>query len=261
MIYGAQSMRLENAFTVPAPVDRAWAVLLDVERVAPCLPGAALDGGDGTEFSGTMTIKLGPVTSRYSGTVRIEEADAPARRAVLRAEARDARGDGTAAATITTQLEPDGSGTRVEVVTELRVSGPAAQFGRGVMQDVSGKLMRQFADCLAGEMELDDGAGAGAPTGAASPGHTTVARAAPVTAIAYEETRVGRLPLGPAGEAAVTAGAESAAAARPARARPTADVLDLGAASRGAVLKRAVPVVVVLGAAAAAAAVWIGRRR
>src|SRR5829696_6466146 len=84
-------MRLENAFTVPAPVERAWAALLDMERVAPCLPGAALDGGDGTEFSGSMTVKLGPVTSRYRGTVRIEHADAAARHAVLRAQASDAR--------------------------------------------------------------------------------------------------------------------------------------------------------------------------
>src|SRR5688500_9272908 len=123
-------MRLENAFTVPAPMEQAWSVLLDVERVAPCLPGAALDQGDGNEFTGSMTIKLGPVTSRYAGSVRIEQADEGARRAVLRACARDARGDGTAAATITTQLEPDGDGTRVLVVTDMQVSGPAAQFGR-----------------------------------------------------------------------------------------------------------------------------------
>src|SRR5215218_5290237 len=144
IIDGGAPMRLENAFTVPAPVERAWAALLDVERVAPCLPGAALDDGDGTEFSGTMTIKLGPVTSRYRGTVRIEEADAEARRAVLRAQGRDARGNGTAAATITTRLEPIAEGTRVRVETDLAVSGPAAQFGRGVMQDVSGKLMGEF---------------------------------------------------------------------------------------------------------------------
>src|SRR5918995_317201 len=91
-----RSSRLENAFTVPAPVDQAWSVLLDVERVAPCLPGAALHGGDGDEFTGTMTIKLGPVTSRYGGTVRVEQADEAARRAGLRAGARDAHGNGTA---------------------------------------------------------------------------------------------------------------------------------------------------------------------
>jgi carbon monoxide dehydrogenase subunit G len=243
-------MRLENAFTVPAPVETAWAVLLDVERVAPCLPGAALDGGDGTEFSGSMTIKLGPVTSRYRGTVLIEHADERARRAVLRARARDARGDGTASATITTQLEPAGDGTRVQVVTELQISGPAAQFGRGVMQDVSGKLMRQFADCLAEEMGVT---GAVAET-TAGPGPLLPA-AGPngATAIAYEETRVGRLPLGPAGDAAI-------AAARPPRERRSADVLDLGAATRGAIVKRAAPAIVALGAVTAIA-IWLGRRR
>ena len=138
-------MKLAHDFTVHAPPAQAWDVLLDVERVAPCLPGAALDGGDGTEYAGTMTIKLGPVTTRYQGTVRIEEADAAARRAVLRAQARDARGDGTAAATITTQLEEVPEGTRVRVETDLAISGPAAQFGRGVMQDVSGRLMGEFA--------------------------------------------------------------------------------------------------------------------
>jgi carbon monoxide dehydrogenase subunit G len=251
MIYGGR-MRLENAFTVPAPVEQAWSVLLDVERVAPCLPGAALEGGDGNEFAGTMTIKLGPVISRYAGTVRIEQADEGARRAVLRARARDARGDGTASATITTQLEPDGDGTRVQVVTDMQVSGPAAQFGRGVMQDVSGKLMRQFADCLADEI----GAGGGrAPAGVgAGPAPASSVAPAAAPAIAYEETRVGRLPLGPAGDAAI------AAAAPLARERRTADVLDLGAASRGALVKRAVSVVVA-GAAAAAIAIWLRRRR
>jgi uncharacterized protein len=251
MIYGGR-MRLENAFTVPAPVDQAWSVLLDVERVAPCLPGAALDGGDGNQFTGTMTIKLGPVTSRYGGTVRIEQADEAARRAVLRAQARDARGDGTASATITTQLEPDGEGTRVLVVTDMQVSGPAAQFGRGVMQDVSGKLMRQFADCLA--EEIGQGAGRSAAGVVAMAGPAPAERSA--TSVGYEETRVGRLPLGPAGDAAIAA----AAGAAPARERRSADVLDLGAASRGAIVKRAVPVVAVL-AAAAAIAIRLGRRR
>jgi carbon monoxide dehydrogenase subunit G len=254
-------MRLENAFTVPAPVEQAWSVLLDVERVAPCLPGAALDGRDGAAFAGTMTIKLGPVTSRYRGTVEIEQADEGARRAVLRARASDARA-GTASATISTALEPAGQGTRVSVVTELQLSGPAAQFGRGVMQDVSGKLMREFADCLAEELGVD---GAPAASGA-SAGPALGAVPAGATAIAYEDTRVGRLPLGPAGDAAIAAGAERGAAGaggpeagRAVRARRSAEVLDLGAASRGAVVKRLAPLVAL--AAAAALAIRIGRRR
>ena len=112
--------------------------------MAPCLPGAALDGGDGETFTGTMKLKLGPITSQYKGTVRITESDVTQHRAVPRAEAQDARSSGSAAATITTVMRPVADGTHVSVETDLRVSGPAAQFGRGVMQDVSGKLMRRI---------------------------------------------------------------------------------------------------------------------
>jgi len=217
-------MKLENEFTVPAPLEQAWQVLLDVERVAPCLPGAAIEGTDGDAHKGTMTIKIGPITTRYSGTVKIEEADEAARRAVMRAQARDSRGQGTAAATITSTMEAVEDGTRVHVETDLRVTGPAAQFGRGVMQDVSAKLMDRFADCLAEEMA----------------GATATATAAP-------EAETGRPepPPGPAGESAE---AEAAARAETARVSPrrTEDVLDLGEASRGAVLKRVGPVAVVL---------------
>jgi len=239
-------MKLEHDFTVAAPVADAWDVLLDVARVAPCLPGAALDGGDGTEYAGTMTIKLGPVTSRYRGTVRIEEADVRAHRAVLRAQGRDARGAGTAAATITTRLEPAGAGTRVRVETDLAVSGPAAQFGRGVMQDVSGKLMGEFAACLAEEL----GSGAGPVAATSTSGNGADARSG---RIAYEETAVGRLPVGPAGDAAL------AAAAPPPRERRTAEVLDLGAASRAAVAKRALPALAAVALAGLALVAW--RRR
>jgi carbon monoxide dehydrogenase subunit G len=240
-------MKLEHDFTVHAPPAQAWSVLLDVERVAPCLPGAALDaGGDGTEFAGSMTIKLGPVTSRYRGTVRIEEADEAALRAVLRAQARDARGDGTAAATITTRLEAVPEGTRVRVSTDLAVSGPAAQFGRGVMQDVSGKLMNLFADCLAEEL-----GGGGASVAAGDGSGDGVA----LTGIEYERTLVGRLPVGPAGDAALAA----AAVGRP-RERRTADVLDLGAASRAAVAKRALPALAAVALGAAGVVVWLRRR-
>ncbi|HET8758057.1 MAG TPA: SRPBCC family protein, partial [Solirubrobacteraceae bacterium] len=157
-------MKLENEFTVPAPVERAWDVLLDVERVAPCLPGATLEGERRGEYAGTMKIKIGPITTSYKGTVKIEEADEQAHRAVMRAQARDSRGPGTAAATITSTMEEIEGGTRVHVETDMRITGPAAQFGRGVMQDVSAKLMGRFADCLAEEM-----AGAAATPAAAAP--------------------------------------------------------------------------------------------
>jgi carbon monoxide dehydrogenase subunit G len=235
-------VKLENEFTVPAPVERAWEVLLDVERVAPCLPGAALTGSQGDEHQGTMTIKIGPITTKYQGTVRIEEADEANRRAVMRAQARDSRGQGTAAATITSTMEPVDGGTRVRVETDMRVTGPAAQFGRGVMQDVSAKLMGRFAECLAQEMgspptrgappAAEEGGGAGTAPKEPAP--------APVEPAASGARTVGPLnpaaspPPGPAGDSA------AAAAAKPPR--PTEEVLDLGAASREAVLKRVVPV-------------------
>jgi carbon monoxide dehydrogenase subunit G len=211
-------MKLENEFTVPAPVEQAWQVLLDVERVAPCLPGAAIEGSDGDAHKGTMTIRIGPITARYAGTVKIEEADEAAHRAVMRAQARDQRGQGTAAATITSTMDEVEGGTRVRVETDMRVTGPAAQFGRGVMQDVSAKLMGRFADCLAEEM-----AGA-ASSGVASGSEAAGERPEP--------------PPGPAGDSAE-------AAARPAE-RRSAEVLDLGEASREAVLKRVAPVAAVM---------------
>ena len=183
-------MKLENEFTVPASVDDAWKVLLDVERVAPCLPGATIEGSDGDSYDGTMTVKIGPITARYKGTIQIEEADEAAHRAVMKAKARDARGQGGAQATITSTMEATDDGTKVKVETDMRVTGAAAQFGRGVMQDVSAQMMGRFADCLAGEMSGDgdaaaateepageapkaesdgDSPPAGAPTTAASP--------------------------------------------------------------------------------------------
>jgi carbon monoxide dehydrogenase subunit G len=234
-------MKLENQFTVPAPIEQAWDVLLDLERVAPCLPGAVLESSAGDEHVGTMTIKVGPITARYHGTVRVEEADEAARRTVLRAQAKDQRGQGTAAATITAAMDAVPDGTHVRVETEMRITGPVAQFGRGVMQDVSAKLMRRFADCLAEEI-------AAGPAVAAAESSTE-----PVAA-----GRAGvRLPPGPA-----AAAAEAAARSRdaPRRERPAADVLDLGAVGREAVLRRAVPVVLALAALGAVVAALRRRR-
>ncbi|HEY6398311.1 MAG TPA: SRPBCC family protein [Solirubrobacteraceae bacterium] len=273
-------MKLRNEFTVPAAPERAWEVLLDLERVAPCLPGAQIDGGDGNEFEGQMAIKIGPVTSRYKGTVRIEQADARALRAVMRARARDARGAGTAAATISTALAAVDEGTRVTVETDIQISGPAAQFGRGVMQEVSSKLMARFAACLAEEMGADPepgtpgtlGANEATPADAASgPGARSgatpltvdwtaaaIARA-PTRPGGYEDTPVGRLPTGPAADAALAAAGTRSA--RPPRSRRTDDVLDLGEISRAAVLRRAVPVMAVIAAMVGALVGLRARRR
>ena len=145
-------MKLENEFTVDAPVDRVWELLMDLERVTPCLPGAALTEQTGDEYKGTMSIKLGPISQEYEGTVKIDEADEEARRAVIKAEGKDARGQGTAAATITSTMEEVEGGTRVRVETDMHITGRAAQFGRGIQEEVASKIMDRFSDCLEKEV-------------------------------------------------------------------------------------------------------------
>ena len=141
-------MELNNDFEVAAPVDLVWAVLTDVERIAPCLPGAQLLEIEGDEFRGVVKIKVGPITAQYKGAASFSECDDVEHRAVLRAEGRDTRGAGNAAADITAELEATDIGTKVTVTTDLTVTGKVAQFGRGVMADVSKKLMGQFAENL-----------------------------------------------------------------------------------------------------------------
>lgn len=141
-------MDLTNEFRVAVPPELAWDVLTDLERIAPCMPGAQLLEVEGDEYRGTVKVKVGPITVTYKGAATFLERDAAARHAVLRAEGREARGQGTANATITADLVPDGDGTHVTVVTDLTVTGRVAQFGRGVLADVSAKLLGQFVDCL-----------------------------------------------------------------------------------------------------------------
>jgi hypothetical protein len=164
-------MELTNTFSVSQPVDRAWEVITDLERVAPCLPGAALLGVEGDDYRGAVKIKVGPVTAQYEGVARFAERDDDAHHAVLRAEGRDVRGQGNAAATIDVTLAAQGSGTQVTVDTDLELAGRVAQFGRGVIADVSGKLIGQFAARLEQEMSKS-----GTPDPAA---HTAAPAAAP----------------------------------------------------------------------------------
>jgi len=153
-------VQLEHTFTVPAGVEQAWQVLLDIERIAPCLPGAAIDSVDGDDFTGTVKVRLGPIGLTYKGKATFIEKDAVAHRTVIDARGKDARGNGTATATITATLVPDGAGTAVTVLTDLNITGKPAQFGRGVMVDVGNKLIGQFADCLAGKLAGGDVTGA-----------------------------------------------------------------------------------------------------
>ncbi|MDX3097789.1 SRPBCC family protein [Streptomyces sp. ME19-03-3] len=145
-------MELHHEFGVPVPVADAWRALLDIERVAPCMPGATVEEYDGETVTGTVKVKVGPVTVTYRGTAVFEERDGTAHRVVLAARGKEVRGQGTARATVTgTLAEKDGT-TVVSVTTDLSVTGRPAQFGRGVMAEVGDRIIGQFADCLAGRL-------------------------------------------------------------------------------------------------------------
>ena len=160
-------MELEHSFTVPVPRSRAWDVLLDVERVASCMPGATLDSVDGDEIHGRIKVKVGPINMTYAGKARFIEKDADAGVVTLEASGKETRGAGTASATVHSVLEDRGDETHVKVRTTLNVTGKPAQFGRGVMNEVSGKLLNIFAANLASTISEDE-AGASAPASGAT---------------------------------------------------------------------------------------------
>ncbi|MCA1728038.1 MAG: SRPBCC family protein [Actinobacteria bacterium] len=232
-------MKLENEFTVDVPVEEVWEVLLDLERVTPCLPGAALTEESGDEYKGEMKVRLGPVTQEYSGTVKIEEADESAHRAVLKANGKDARGQGTASASITSTLHDEGNdSTRVRVETEMQITGRAAQFGRGVQQDVAEKLLTRFAECLENEII---GGGEEEPEPADTETEQSAEEEPSADGAAEEEEQPRR---------------------RIIQQDQEVEPLDLGEASQEAVLKRvkqAAPVAA--GVAALVIVVWLIRRR
>jgi len=162
-------MKIENSFTVDAPVDEAWNLLTDIPTIAPCLPGAKLTGEEDGVYSGGVKVKVGPVTAEYKGSAEFVEKDDENHKAVINGKGRDTRGAGNAQALITAVMEQVGDQTRVDIVTDLKVSGKVAQFGRGVMQDVSEKLLGQFADCLEGKMAALQEAPAETPQDAPPP--------------------------------------------------------------------------------------------
>lgn len=150
-------MDLTNEFTVPVPVERAWEVLNDVELIAPCLPGAQLQEIEGDEYRGVVKVKVGPITAQYKGAATFQEQDESNRRIVLKAEGRDTRGQGSASALITATMKESGSGddvsTHVVVESDVTIKGKVAQFGRGMIAEVSAKLLTQFVECLEGKLE------------------------------------------------------------------------------------------------------------
>jgi carbon monoxide dehydrogenase subunit G len=161
-------VKIEDQFHVDVPVDEAWKVLLDVERIAPCMPGAQLQEIEGDEYRGIVKVKVGPITAQYKGAARIVETDDAAHTLVLKAEGRDTRGQGNASATVTATLTPDASGTLVHIDTDLNITGKVAQFGRGVMADVSSKLLGQFADNLHRDVLSGNGSSAATASAATS---------------------------------------------------------------------------------------------
>jgi carbon monoxide dehydrogenase subunit G len=141
-------VELNNEFRVAVPAAKTWEVLTNVERVAPCLPGATLLSVNGDEFTGAVKVKVGPITVSYNGNAAFLEKDAAAQRVVLKANGKETRGNGNAAAVVTAQLKDEGDATSVVITTDLTISGKAAQFGRGVLGDVAGNLIAQFARAL-----------------------------------------------------------------------------------------------------------------
>jgi carbon monoxide dehydrogenase subunit G len=221
-------VQLENSFTVPVPVDDAWRVLLDIERIAPCMPGAALDSVEGDAFTGRVKVKLGPINLTYAGKASFVEKDEAAHRAVIDAKGKDQRGNGTAAAVITATLAGEGSSTRVNVLTDLNITGRPAQFGRGVMTDVGNKLLGQFADKLAAQ--LAESPDVAADTAAAEKQEPTVGVGAAATAAGVAEEVAASVEQVPGDNAAAQAvrsagtAAKKAAAAASDSARTTQEI-------------------------------------
>jgi carbon monoxide dehydrogenase subunit G len=148
-------VKLEQSFEVRAPVERVWETLIDIERVAPCLPGAEIsEAGDDGRYRGTFSVRLGPTTAAYRGELHMQEVDEDSRRVVMHASGQDKRGQGSAKATIVSTMREEGDVTHVDVETDFTITGRLARFGRGGMiQDISNRLMKDFAECLQQRIE------------------------------------------------------------------------------------------------------------
>ncbi len=227
-------MELSSSFEVARSIEDTWAVLTDVERIAPCLPGAKLQEVEGEEHRGIVKVKVGPITAEYKGVATFIERDDSSHRAVLEAKGRDTRGAGNASAVITAQLAAvDDDTTSVTVNTDLTISGKVAQFGRGVMADVSAKLMGQFADNLAAMMEED--AADDADGGAADGGDSAAAQSEAGAGADMADSTGAAAGAGSVGGSG--AGADS---------DDDVEAVDLVSMAGGAVLKRLVPALIVL---------------
>jgi uncharacterized protein len=221
-------MELTNEFHVSVPIDVAWAVLTDLERVAPCMPGAELQEVEGDEYRGIVKVKVGPISAQYKGTARFIEKDDAHHQAVLLAEGRDTRGQGNASATVTARAVSDNDGTTVSIVTDLSITGKVAQFGRSVMGDVSAKMLGEFADRLEADV-LSQGSGS--------------EPSKPVTEAAGESNTTAEPATDTAGESKTTAEESDSSPVRTIHSAP-AEPVDLLGTAGPSVLKRVVPLVV-----------------
>jgi hypothetical protein len=199
-------VELNNEFRVAVPAAKTWEFLTDVERVAPCLPGATLLSVDGDEFTGAVKVKVGPITVSYKGEAAFQEKDAAAQRMVLKANGKETRGNGNAAAVVTAQLKDEGDATIVSITTDLTISGKAAQFGRGVLADVATNMIGQFARSL--ETDLLGGA---APAGAQTASAATQPTAAPADGDSVDLLKVVAVPMAKRAAPAIAALAAGAA--------------------------------------------------
>lgn len=241
-------MQLENSFTIDAPIEKAWEALNTPETIAPCFPGATLTEYEGDTFSGTVKVKLGPISLTYKGKGVYKERDDAAHRVVIDASGRDSRGNGTAEATVTGTMTADGPDkTSVTMVTDMKITGRPAQFGRGVISDVADKIIGQFASCVATKLQ---GAEAPAATESASgsEGSAPVPASVPASATAGAASSNGTT----AAASTTTATAPSAPATKPAPAsrapmKSEIDAIDLLDTAGAPVLKRLAPVVGGLG--------------
>src|SRR6266550_8860235 len=245
------AMEMDHSFTVPVPPERAWDVLLDVERIAPCMPGASVDEFDGEVVTGRIKVKVGPVSLTYKGTAKFTERDPDAKVILLEASGKETRGSGTASATVRAMLEPEpgGEGTTASMHTTMNVTGRPAQFGRGVMVEVGSKLVEQFAQNLR-QLITGDGAAAGNGGGGATDtadGGASTDQAADAATTQDGPGHTQPSPVVPAAASTPTASAQPTTA--------SADSINLVKLVGPALLKRVVPV-----AAVAAVLALLGRR-
>ncbi|MFI6255971.1 SRPBCC family protein [Micromonospora zamorensis] len=289
-------MKITNEFAVAVPIDEAWAVLTDLEGIAPCLPGAQLTGVDGDVYRGRVKVKVGPVISEFAGTARFVEKDDAAYRGVIDAKGRDARSTGNASALVTAHLRPDGDRTLVSVDTDLKISGKLAQFGSGMIKEVSGKLVAQFVANLEARLAADHSAPAVpaphadsepvapssvAPEALPAASATAVATTPRTAAVAPSPIEPSPVAPSPASSTAASspispslpsssAASSSASASASAVESPDGstrvavaaepEALDLLSIAGGSITKRLVPVVVGLVAVGAVIA-WLASRR